>query len=400
MSKAYIIHATRTPIGSFNGALSSVRVDDLMANLLTDFKKKWEFSLELLDDVMIGNANQAGEDNRNLARMSLLLAEYPFSVPGTTVNRLCGSSLDATIYAYSRIMAGMGDFFLVGGAESMSRAPYVFSKAENSFDRSQTMYDTSIGWRFPNPKMKELFPLYTMGETAEEVAKLLNISREKQDAFAFSSHTKALQAQKEGKFTKEIIPVEIKGKKESRIISQDEGPRSDSTLEKLAKLKAAFRDGGTVTAGNSSSINDGASLMAIVSETFLKRYRLTPLAAITGFGIKGTHPNTMGLGPVDAVIDLCRRVNMRTGDFDLIELNEAFAAQALGVIEKLGLDQSKINVNGGAIALGHPLGSSGTRILGTLIHEMNRNPSKYKTGLATMCIGMGQGIAVSVENCL
>ena len=400
MSKVYLIHASRTPIGSFNGSLSSVRVDDLFAHLLTDFKKKFEFSLELIDDVIVGNANGAGEENRNLARMSLLLAGYPFSVPGTTVNRLCGSSLDAVIYAYSRIMSGTGDFFLVGGAESMSRAPYVMSKAETSFDRSQTMYDTSIGWRFPNPKMKEMFPLYTMGETAEEVANLLNIPRDLQDKFAIASHEKALKAQKEGKFTKEIVPVEIKGKKETKIISTDEGPRGDTSLEKLAKLKAAFRDGGTVTAGNSSSINDGASLVALVSETFLKRYRLQPLARITGFGIKGCHPNTMGLGPVEAVIDLCRRANMRTGDFDLIELNEAFAAQALGVIEKLSLDQTKINVNGGAIALGHPLGSSGTRILGTLVHEMNRNPSKYKTGLATMCIGMGQGIAVSVENCL
>jgi acetyl-CoA acyltransferase len=399
MSKAYIIHASRTPIGSFNGALSSIRVDDLLAHLLLDFKSKFEFSLELLDDVIIGNANGAGEENRNLARMSLLLANYPFSVPGTTVNRLCGSSLDAVVYAYSRICAGMGDFFLVGGAESMSRAPYVLSKAQSSFDRGQEMFDTSIGWRFPNPKMKELFPLYTMGETAEEVASLLNISREKQDLFALASHDKAIKAQKNNKFQNEIVPIEVKNKKETKIISFDEGPRSDSSIEKLSKLKAAFREGGTVTAGNSSSINDGASLIAIVSETFLKRYRLKPMAEITGFGIKGCHPNTMGLGPVEAVIDLCRRTNKRTGDFDLIELNEAFAAQALGVIEKLSLDQNKINVNGGAIALGHPLGSSGTRILGTLVHEMNREPTKYKTGMATMCIGMGQGIAVSVENC-
>lgn len=400
MQQAYIIHASRTAIGSFAGTLSGTRIDDLLAHLLLNFKSKWEYSLELVDDVIIGCANQAGEDNRNIARMSSLLAGYPFSVPGTTVNRLCGSSLDATISAYTRIASGMNDFIIVGGAESMSRAPYVMSKAQSAFDRTQEMFDTSIGWRFPNPKMKDMFPLYTMGETAEEVAKLHNISRDRQDQFALSSHQKAIKAQNENKFQKEIIPFEIKSKKDSKIFDKDEGPRSDTSLEKLSKLKAAFRDGGTVTAGNSSSINDGASLVVIVSEAFLKRYRLNPLARITSFGIKGCHPNTMGLGPIDATIDLCRRGQMRTEDFDLIELNEAFAAQSLACIDKLNLDPSKVNINGGAIALGHPLGSSGTRILGTLIHEMNREPKKYKKGLATMCIGLGQGIAVSVENCL
>lgn len=396
---SYLIYAKRTPIGSFGGSLSKVRPDDLLSYLLLHFKDQWNHSLELVDDVIIGCANQAGEDNRNIARMSLLLSGFPFSIPGTTVNRLCGSSLDAVIYAHSRIQAGLGDFFLVGGVESMSRAPYVLSKAENSFERSQTMYDTSIGWRFPNPKMKEMFPLYSMGETAEEVATLVGISREKQDLFAFNSHQKALSAQSQNKFDSEIVPIEIKTKKETIQITKDEGPRNDTSLEKLAKLKPAFRDGGTVTAGNSSSINDGASLVAIVSETFLKRYNLKPLAKVTSFGVRGCHPNTMGLGPVDATIELCRRGGYRTSDFDLIELNEAFAAQSLGVIDRLNLDPQKINVNGGAIALGHPLGSSGTRILGTLVHEMNRNPSKYKLGLATMCIGVGQGIAVSVENC-
>lgn len=400
MQQAYIVHATRTAIGSFAGTLSGTRVDDLLAHLLLDFKNKFEFSLELVDDVIIGCANQAGEDNRNIARMSSMLAGYPFSVPGTTVNRLCGSSLDAVISAYTRIASGMGDFFIVGGAESMSRAPYVMSKAQNAFDRNQEIFDTSIGWRFPNPKMKELFPLYTMGETAEEVAKLYNIGRDRQDEFALKSHQKAIKAQAENKFQKEIVPFEIKSKKDSKIFDKDEGPRADTSLEKLSKLKAAFRDGGTVTAGNSSSINDGASLMVIVSETFLKRYRLTPLARVTSFGVKGCHPNTMGLGPIEATIDLCRRGQMRTEDFDLIELNEAFAAQSLTCIDKLNFDQTKVNINGGAIALGHPLGSSGTRILGTLVHEMNRNPAKYKKGLATMCIGVGQGIAVSVENCL
>ncbi len=396
---SYLIYAKRTPIGSFGGALSKVRADDLLSILMNDFKNHWNHSLELIDDVIIGCANQAGEDNRNIARMSLLLAGYPFAIPGTTVNRLCGSSLDAMIYAHSRIQAGLGDFFLVGGVESMSRAPYVLSKAENQFDRNQTMFDTSIGWRFPNSKMKELFPLYTMGETAEEVATLVGISREKQDEFAFHSHQKAIAAQNSSKFTNEIVPVEIKSKKDSSVVIKDEGPRQDTSLEKLSKLKPAFREGGTVTAGNSSSINDGASLVAVVSETFLKRYNLKPMARVTSFGVRGCHPNTMGLGPVDATIELCRRGGYRTGDFDLIELNEAFAAQSLGVIDRLSLDPSKINVNGGAIALGHPLGSSGTRILTSLVHEMNRNPQKYKLGLATMCIGVGQGIAVSVENC-
>lgn len=400
MQQAYIIHASRTAIGSFGGSLANTRIDDLLAHLLVDFKSKWEFSLELVDDVIIGCANQAGEDNRNIARMSSLLAGYPFSVPGTTVNRLCGSSLDATINAYTRIASGMGDFFVIGGAESMSRAPYVMSKSQNAFDRNQEMFDTSIGWRFPNPKMKELFPLYSMGETAEEVAKLYNIDRNRQDEFALKSHQKAIKAQTENKFQKQIVPFEIKNKKDTKVFDQDEGPRSDTSLEKLAKLKPAFREGGTVTAGNSSSINDGASLVVMVSETFLKRYRLNPLARVTSFGVKGCHPNNMGLGPIEATIDLCRRGQMRTEEFDLIELNEAFAAQSLACIDKLNFDPAKINVNGGAIALGHPLGSSGTRILGTLVHEMNREPTKYKKGLATMCIGLGQGIAVSVENCL
>jgi acetyl-CoA acyltransferase len=398
MKNTYIVHAKRTAIGRFGGALSSVRVDDMMASLFSDFAAKDLFNSTLIDDIIVGCANQAGEDNRNLARMAAVLAGLPFEVPATTINRLCGSSLDATIDAWARIEAGLADCILVGGAESMSRAPYVMSKSMGPFDRGQKMWDTSIGWRFPNPKMEKIFPLYGMGETAEEVATLHKISREEQDKFSFNSHQKAISAIESGRFKKEILPLEIKKKKETSLFDTDEGPRKDSSLEKLASLRAAFREGGSVTAGNSSSINDGASMLVVVSEDFMKKHKLTPLARITAAGIRGRHPNTMGLGPVDAIKNLCTRFNKKTSDFDVIELNEAFAAQSLGCIKELELDPSKINLNGGAIALGHPLGCSGARILTTLIHIMKNDPSK-KQGLASMCIGVGQGIALSIENC-
>jgi len=395
---SYIVHAKRTPIGSFGGVLSSVRVDDLLAELFKDYAGSANHDLKLIDDAIIGCANQAGEDNRNLARMSLLLAGYPFDVTGTTINRLCGSSLDAVLDAHSRIQAGLGDCFIAGGAESMSRAPYVLSKAQGAFDRNQKMWDTSIGWRFENPKMAELFPLLGMGETAEEVQKLHHISREDQDAFALLSHEKAVSAQKAGRFKNEIVPITVQQKKNTFVVESDEGPRPDTSIEKLTKLRPAFRKDGTVTAGNSSSINDGASMVIICSEKFLKDHKLIPLVAITGGAVTGLHPNVMGLGPVGATKKLCQRFGYKTSDFDLIELNEAFAAQALGCIKELELDPNKINLNGGSIALGHPLGASGTRILTTLIHQMRAN-EKFKTGLATMCIGVGQGIAVSVERC-
>lgn len=395
---SYIVHAKRTPIGSFGGALSSVRVDDLLAELFKDYAQSASHDLNLIDDAIIGCANQAGEDNRNLARMSLLLAGYPFEVTGTTINRLCGSSLDAVLGAHSRIQAGLGDCFIAGGAESMSRAPYVLSKAQGAFDRNQKMWDTSIGWRFENPKMAEIFPLLGMGETAEEVQKLHNISREDQDAFALLSHEKAVSAQKAGRFKNEIVPITVQQKKTTTVVESDEGPRPDTSIEKLAKLRPAFKKDGSVTAGNSSSINDGASIVIICSEKFLKDHKLTPLVAITGGAVSGLHPNVMGLGPVGATKKLCERFGYKISDFDLIELNEAFAAQALGCMRELELDPNKINLNGGSIAIGHPLGASGTRILTTLIHQMRAN-EKYKTGLATMCIGVGQGIAVSVERC-
>ncbi|HXH30539.1 MAG TPA: acetyl-CoA C-acyltransferase [Bacteriovoracaceae bacterium] len=395
---SYIVHAKRTPIGAFGGALSTVRIDDLLATLFKDYKAVANHDLREISDTIIGCANQAGEDNRNLARMSLILAGYPMDVPGTTINRLCGSSLDAVIDAHSRIVAGIGDCFIAGGGESMSRAPYVISKAPTSFDRTQKMWDTAIGWRFENPKMAEIFPLLGMGETAEEIQKLHGISREDQDKFALSSHQKAIRAQQDGKFLQEILPVTVESKKGSTIFSQDEGPRADTSLEKLSKLKAAFKQDGTVTAGNSSSINDGASMVVICSEEFVKRHQLKPLARITGGAVHGLHPNTMGLGPVGAVRKLCERFNFKTTDFDVIELNEAFAVQALGCMKELELDPAKINRNGGSIAIGHPLGASGTRILSTLLHQMKADP-RLKKGLASMCIGVGQGIALSVENC-
>lgn len=398
LKSTYIVHAKRTAVGSFGGTLSSVRIDDLLAELFKDYAKSAQHDLKEISDTIIGCANQAGEDNRNLARMSLLLAGYPYEVPGTTINRLCGSSLDAVMDAHARISAGFGDCFIAGGGESMSRAPYVLSKAAAGFDRAQKMWDTSIGWRFENSKMAEIFPLLGMGETAEEVQNLHGISREDQDKFALASHQKAVKAQSEGKFKDEIVPITVTGKKSSIVFDADEGPRADTSLEKLAKLRPAFRKDGTVTAGNSSSINDGASMVVICSEEFVKRHNLNPLARITGGAVHGLHPNVMGLGPVGAIKKLCERFNHKLSDFDLIELNEAFAVQALGCIKELELDPTRINKNGGSIAIGHPLGASGTRILTTLLHQMKNDPS-LKNGLASMCIGVGQGIAVSVERC-
>jgi acetyl-CoA acyltransferase len=397
-TRSYIVHAKRTPIGSFGGSLSSIRVDDLLGELLKDYAKTSKHDLKEISDTIIGCANQAGEDNRNLARMALILADYPLEVPGTTINRLCGSSLDAVIDAHARIQAGIGDCFIAGGAESMSRAPYVMSKSQSPFDRTQKMWDTAIGWRFENPKMVSKFPLLGMGETAEEVQKLHNISREEQDKFALASHQKAIAAQKAGKFDSEIVPICFETKKGSITVDADEGPRADTSLLKLSKLRAAFRKDGTVTAGNSSSINDGASMVVVCSEDFLKRHNLSPLASITGGAVHGLHPNVMGLGPVGTIKKLCERYKLKLNNFDVIELNEAFAVQALGCIKELELDPNKINLNGGSIAIGHPLGASGTRILTTLLHQMKQDP-KLKQGLASMCIGVGQGIALSVENC-
>ncbi len=398
MKRTFIAYAKRTAIGKINGKLSSVRVDDLLAHVLSDIKTTIKFDPMLIDDVIVGCANQAGEDNRNVARMATILAGLPMDVPGTTINRLCGSSLDALIDGFARIQSGVADCLIIGGAESMTRAPYVLSKASDSFARDQKMYDTSLGWRFPNPKMEKMFPLYTMGETAEEVAALYKISREEQDQFAVNSHKKAVAAWDRGDFNNEVLPYTIEGKKESFTFAKDECPRADSTMEALAKLKPVFRKDGSVTAGNSSPMNDGASAVLLVSEEFMKKHNLTPMMEVTGAATRGVHPNVMGIGPVAAVQTLLKRYNKKITDFDAIELNEAFAAQSLGCIKGLELDPGKVNLNGGAIAIGHALGSSGTRIVTTLAHQMQKNKN-IKEGLATMCIGVGQGIAVSFRNC-
>ena len=395
MKKCLIVYAKRTPIGKLGGVLSSVRVDDMMAYLIKDFLEQNLFDPQDIDDVIVGCANQAGEDNRNLARMSSLLAGLPYSVPGMTINRLCGSSLDGVIDAIGRISMGMADCILVGGAESMTRAPFVISKSSRPFGRDSQMFDTTFGWRFPNDKMKNFFPLYSMGETAEEVAVKYNISRKKQDEFALASHQKAVKAQKEKAFADEILPIEISEKKQRITIERDEGPREDTNLEKLAALKPVFRKGGTVTAGNSSTMNDGAALVVVVSEDFLKRRSLRGLADITGAGLGGVHPNLMGIGPVPAVKNLLKRYGKNLDDFDAIELNEAFAAQTLACLQDLELDETKVNLRGGAISLGHPLGQSGARILTTLIYILQHK--NLREGLATMCIGVGQGVALSIR---
>lgn len=398
MKRTFIVHAKRTAIGKLSGKLSTVRVDDLLAHVFSDIKNSINFDPTLIDDVIVGCANQAGEDNRNVARMSVILAGLPLAVPGTTINRLCGSSLDALIDGYSRIQAGVADCLIIGGAESMTRAPYVLSKAADSFGRDQKMFDTTLGWRFPNSKMEKMFPLFTMGETAEEVASIYKISREEQDQFAVNSHKKAIAAWDRGDFTDEVLPFTVELKKESFVFAKDECPRADTTMEALAKLKPVFRKDGSVTAGNSSPMNDGASGLLLVSEEFMKTHNLTPMMEVTGAATRGVHPNTMGLGPIEAVKTLMKRYNKKISDFDAIELNEAFAAQSIGCMKGLELDPSKVNMNGGAIAIGHALGSSGTRIVTTLAHQMKKNKN-IKEGLATMCIGVGQGIAVSFKNC-
>lgn len=398
MKRTFIVLAKRTAIGKLSGSLAAARVDDLLAAVLADLKNQLTFDPLLIDDVIVGCANQAGEDNRNLARMSLILAGFPLAVPGTTINRLCGSSLDALIDGHSRIQSGIADCLMIGGAESMTRAPFALSKAQGPYDREQKMYDTTFGWRFTNPKMEKMFPLLGMGETAEEVAALYKITREEQDQFAYKSHMKAAAAWDRGDFNDEVLPYTIEQKKTSFVFSKDECVRADTTLDALAKLKPVFRKEGTVTAGNSSPMNDGASALLIVSEEFLKAHKLTPMMEVTGAAVRGVHPSTMGLGPIEAVKVLMARTKKKVSDFDAIELNEAFAAQSLGCIKGLELDASKVNINGGAIALGHALGSSGTRIVTTLAHQMKKNKN-IKEGLATMCIGVGQGIAVSFRNC-
>jgi acetyl-CoA acyltransferase len=398
MKRSYITYVKRTPIGRLGGGLAPVRVDDMMAQLFKSYVDNINFDPKEIDDVIVGCANQAGEDNRNVARMASVLAGIPMEVPGVTLNRLCGSSLDAVMDACGRISLGLADCVLVGGAESMTRAPLVVSKGSTAYGRDSKMYDTTFGWRFPNPKMEAMFPLYGMGETAENVAERYKISREDQDAFALGSHKKACTAWDNGSFNEEVEPIHIKLRKSEYTVAKDEGPRADTDLEKLAKLRPAFRKDGSVTAGNSSSMNDGAAMVVVVSEEFLKRHNLNPIAEVTGMGVRGVHPDVMGLGPIEATKTLCKRFNHKVESFDAIELNEAFAVQALACMKDLKLDPSKVNQHGGAIALGHPLGCSGARILTTLLGVMKQDPAKKK-GLATMCIGVGQGVALSVEKC-
>lgn len=389
----YVLDAVRTPIGKYGGVLSSVRPDDLAALVIKALlQRNPQIDPSKIEDVVFGDANQAGEDNRDVARMAALLAGLPVTVAGVTVNRLCASGLDAIMHAARQIKCGDADICIAGGVESMTRAPFVMAKAETGFVRKTEIYDTTIGWRFTNKKLADKYYPYSMGETAENVAKKWNVGRQEQDEFALQSQQKYQQAFNEGKFKDEIVPVEIPSEKNGLVtIDKDEPPRL-SPLEKLAALKPAFVKDGTVTAGNSSGINDGAAAMILVSEKMLKELKLKPLAKIVSMAVAGVDPAYMGIGPVPASQKALKRANLQVSDLDLIELNEAFAAQSIACIRDLNLDTKKINVNGGSIAIGHPLGCSGARISATLLHEMKRR--KAKTGLATMCVGVGQGAAI------
>jgi 3-oxoadipyl-CoA thiolase len=397
LREVFVIDAVRTPIARFRGGLAAVRADDLATHVLVALGKRNGALYEKLDQVTFGATNQAGEDNRDVARMAVLLAGLPFEVPAVTVNRLCGSGLEAVCDSVRRIATGDADVAVAGGVESMTRAPFVFGKTDEAFSRTPPkVHDTTLGWRFENPKMAERFPLFSMGETAEEVATKYKIGREEQDAFAVASQKKAAAAVAAGAFDREIVPVPVPQKKgEPVTFAKDESPRGDTTLEALAKLPAVFRKGGSVTAGNSSPINDGASAVLLASGDVVKAHGLEPLARVVSNATVGVHPNTMGEGPIPAGQKALARAGLKAGDLDLVELNEAFASQSLACIRGLALDPAKVNVNGGAIALGHPIGSSGARILGTLLWAMKARGAKR--GMAALCIGVGQGIAMVVE---
>jgi 3-oxoadipyl-CoA thiolase len=394
--EALIVDAIRTPMGRFGGVLAHVRPDDLAAHVIAALVRRNGVPGEQIDDVLWGAANQAGEDNRNVARMASLLAGLPVEVPGATLNRLCGSGLEAVNSAYRQIRADEAEIVVAGGSESMTRAPFVMAKSEHAWDRRPQVFDTSIGWRFVNPKLHERYGTHAMGETAEEVARDYDVARTDQDAFALESHRRAVAAQEEGRFKDEIVAVEIPQRKgDAVVVDTDEPPRPDTSLEKLARLKPAFASEGTVTAGNSSGINDGASAVLLASQGAANAAGWEPLARVVTSAVAGVEPRVMGLGPIFATRKALARAGLSIEDIDLVELNEAFAAQSLACIRELGLDPGRVNVNGGAIALGHPLGGSGARILTTLMHEMVRREARY--GLATMCIGVGQGIATIVE---
>jgi len=397
MYTAYIVDILRTPVGKFGGSLSSVRPDDMAALVLKEIvARNPNLDSALIEDVVLGAANQAGEDNRNVARMAVLLAGLPQEIGGITVNRLCASGLQSIIDASRAVTCGDGEVYLAGGVESMTRAPFVMGKSETAFGRTAEIYDTTIGWRFINDKLSQLHYPFAMGETAENVAERYNISRETQDEFAHSSQLKYKAAAEAGKFKDEIVPVPVPQRKGDDIIfDTDEHPRL-SSVEKLSSLAPAFKKGGSVTAGNSSGINDGAAVSIIVSEDMLKRYNLTPMARVVSAAVAGVDPAHMGMGPVPATQKALKRAGLSINDLDLIELNEAFASQAVACLQGLDLDPAKVNVNGGSIAIGHPLGASGTRISATLLHEMKRRDN-VKYGLTTMCVGVGQGVAVIYE---
>jgi 3-oxoadipyl-CoA thiolase len=402
MTDVVIVDALRTPIGALGGALAKVRPDDLAALVLKAIAERNKINANEIDEVNFGCANQAGEDNRNVARMAALLAGFPPAVPAVTLNRLCASGLSAVNAAFHAIKAGEGELILAGGVESMSRAPYSLPKAESGFPFGNlTAYDTALGWRYPNPKMAELYGTDPMGITAENIAAETGITREEQDAFAVESHRRAIAAIDSGRFNEELIPVEVPLKKgEVCIVANDERPRRDTTLESLAKLKPSFKSDGSVTAGNSSGMNDGAAALLLMSAEKAKALGLKPMARIVASASAGVEPRVMGYGPVPATGKVLERAGLKIGDIGLAELNEAFAVQALAVMQRLGLDPASTNVNGGAIALGHPLGCSGARILTTLVHEMKKRAAAHKRpfyGLATLCVGVGQGEATIVE---
>jgi 3-oxoadipyl-CoA thiolase len=397
--EAVIIDALRTPMGGYRGSLSGIRPDDLAAHVVSAAVERSGIDPSGIDDVYMGAANQSGEDNRDVARMAALLAGLPVDVPGVTVNRLCASGLEAVNQASRALRTGEGDLYLAGGVESMSRAPWVLPKPENGLPRGeQTLYDTTLGWRMINPRMEERYSTESMGETGENVAEKYGISREEQDRFALQSHQRAVAAQKEGRFADQIVPVDVpprSKREEPRTLEADEGPREDTSIEKLAKLKPAFREGGTVTAGNSSTLNDGAACLVLGTEETAKALGKEPLARVVSIGVAGVDPAYMGIGPMVAIPMALERAGLELDQIDLIELNEAFASQVLACAEGLGIDEARLNVNGGAIALGHPLGCSGARLMTTLVWELRRRGARY--GIATLCVGVGQGVATVIE---
>jgi 3-oxoadipyl-CoA thiolase len=393
MEKAVIVDALRTPIGRYAGALKDARPDDLAALVVSEAVKRNQLDPKSIEDVFMGDANQAGEDNRNVARMAVLLAGLPVEVPAATVNRLCGSGMQAIVAATREIETGNGDVFLAGGVESMTRAPYILEKSGREFARGpQALHDSTIGWRMVNPRLAEMYPPISLGQTAEVIARRYQIGREAQDEFALFSHQRAITAQAACHFKEELVPVPLTS---GSVLDKDEGPRPDTTMEKLAALKPSFEKDGTVTAGNSSPLNDGAACLVLMSESHAQRLGVRPKARILAAASAGVDPSCMGLGPIPASRKALQRAGLKTSDLDVIELNEAFASQSLACIRDLELDPERVNPNGGAIALGHPLGASGARITATLVHELARRHGRY--GLATMCIGVGQGISLVIE---